>query len=254
MRVEPHRRLCTLFLVLGAVAVSAQDPIAALDAATRAYESGNFSRAVELYEQAIDEGAGGALVHYNLGNAHFKTGDLGPAIASYVRAQRLAPRDERIRTNLRVARAQIRDRELTDAQLPAALAPVRWTYDRFSLDEWWTVAILVFAALVAVAIAGQWTRLGPGAVRRTTLALGVVLAVAVAMGLVRYRSEVARDSAVVVAQQVEVRSGPGRDYNLAFRIHEGLQVHVAERRDDWLRIDLGGELVGWVPASVLELL
>jgi uncharacterized protein YgiM (DUF1202 family) len=56
----------------------------------------------------------------------------------------------------------------------------------------------------------------------------------------------------VVAEEVDVRSGPGTSYNLAFRVHEGLAVRVAEDRGDWLRIDLGGELVGWVPASTLE--
>lgn len=222
--------------------------------ARTAYEAGDFETAAEHYRGALAAGADHALVHYNLGNALFKSGELGEAIASYVRAHRLAPRDERIRANLRVARAQIRDRELAGGDLPAVFAPVRWLYQRFSLNEWWTIALVGFALIVLVSIAGHWDRLERARAHRLVIGLAVVVALAATMGAVRYRTEVARTAAVVVDQEVEVRSGPGSDYSLAFRIHEGLQVRVSERRPDWVRIDLGGELVGWVPMASLELL
>ncbi|HKK69984.1 MAG TPA: tetratricopeptide repeat protein [Candidatus Krumholzibacteria bacterium] len=251
---EPALVLVLVVGLVGPPSAAAMDPPPSMEAGRVAYEAGDFGAAVEHYRDALAAGADHPIVHYNLGNALFKSGELGEAIASYVRAQRRAPRDDRIRANLRVARAQIRDRELADESLPAVFVPVRWLYDRFSLNEWWILTLVVFGLIVLVSVAGQWERLDPPWVRRLVLGLTVVAGVSATMGVVRYRTEVARTGAVVVEQEVEVRSGPGSDYSLAFRVHEGLQVEVSERRPDWVRIDLGGELVGWVPTRSLEVL
>ena len=238
-------------LLLGAVAAQAMIAPPVLQDARTAYEEGNYAAAVEHYEAALAQGADHPLVHYNLGNAHFRAGDLGEAIVSYVRAQRLAPRDERIASNLRVARAQIRDREL-GGEVPAVLAPAAWLYGLLSLDEWWTLFAVAFAAVAIAAIVGHWRPALRPVGRRAMIAAGTVAVLALLMGGIRYRNEVATARAIVVAQEVQVRSGPGDDYGLAFRVHEGLQVTVDERRERWWRIDLGGELVGWVPAASLE--
>lgn len=238
-------------LALFVVPARAAEVADVLEDARAAYEAGDYRAAVDDYRAALDRGVDHALIHYNLGNAYFRAGELGPAIASYVRAERRAPRDERIRTNLSVARAQIRDREL-GGETPAVLVPFAWTYGLLSLDEWWTLVLVAFALTAACFVTSHWRPTARGVARRVAwVAIGIG-AISLVMGSVRYREEVAVTSAVVVDDQVEVRSGPGTDYGLAFRIHEGLQVDVDDRRGAWARIDLGGELVGWVPTSSLE--
>lgn len=242
-------------LALSVAGPARADLDAARAAATRgdaAYESQDFAEAVEAYREALGLGLDHAVLHYDLGNAHFKRGALGRAIASYERAHRLAPRDAKIRHNLGLARAQIRDRELVTHGTPPPLAPFGWVYGRLSLDEWWGAFACAFAlAFGLLAVAPWWSARGR-LLRRTAAAAAVVAAVSFGMGAVRYRQEVSREYAVVIVDEVEVRSGPGREYNLAFRVHEGLRVLAAEQRGEWVRIDLGGELVGWLPASQLE--
>lgn len=246
-----RREIVVVLLCVLVGSAGASDVSAALEDARVAYEAGDYETAIEDYRSALDQGVDHALIHYNLGNAYFRAGELGPAIASYVRAERRAPRDERIRTNLSVARAQIRDREL-GGEVPAVLVPFAWTYGLLSLDEWWTLVLVAFALTAACFVIAHWRPSVRVVSRRVAwVAIGVG-AVALVMGGVRYRDEVATTSAIVVDDQVEVRSGPGTDYGLAFRIHEGLQVDVDDRRGAWARIDLGGELVGWVPTSSLE--
>ena len=222
--------------------------------ADAAYERGDFATAAAQYQRAVETGLDHPLVHYNLGNALFKQGELGAAIASYVRASRLAPRDARIATNLSRARAQIRDRELAGGEIPPVLRPVPWLYGRLSLDEWWSLALLAYGLAVAARVARHWSHAYRSPLARAALVLGGVALLATLMGTTRYRNEVVRSSAIAIVDEIEVRSGPGRDYSLAFRIHEGLQIRVAERRDEWMRIELGGDLTGWVPASSVEVL
>jgi len=249
----PRLALALALLVFAAPAAASIDEARQLcvDAGT-AYAESDFDRAAQLYQDARDLGLDTAVVHYNLGNARFKQGQLGEAIASYLRAARIDPRDPAIRTNLERARAQIKDVDLSGQNLPPVLQPFQWGYARFSANEWLVFALVLWVLLAALRIASQWRSLPPDRVRTVSGVLPGVSILAFAIGGFRYQQDFLEERAVVVAEEVDVRSGPGTSYNLAFRVHEGLPVRVAEDRGDWLRIDLGGELVGWVPAATLE--
>lgn len=220
--------------------------------AAEAYDAGDFEKAAELYETVLASGLDAAVVHYNLGNARFKQGRLGPAIASYLRATRIDPRDPKIRTNLRRARAQIEDVDLSGEDLPPVLRPFQWGYAYFSTNEWLTLALGFWILLGGLRILHQWRPLRPSSERPVSGALLTLALAAFLIGGLHYYRDFVVQRGVVVAEEVDVRSGPGSGYNLVFRVHEGLPVRVAEDRGDWLRIDLGGELVGWVPALTLE--
>ena len=67
---------------------------------------------------AVSSSAGFALLNFdvnqtarilkaNLGNAYFKSGQLGKAIAAYREAEQMSPRDPDVRANLRFARNQV---------------------------------------------------------------------------------------------------------------------------------------------------
>jgi tetratricopeptide (TPR) repeat protein len=246
--------LFAVFLVLAPAVAGAmtEEASRACTEAADAYDSTDFGRAAELYESVLDDGIDAAVIHYNLGNARFKQGQLGLAIASYLRAARIDPRDPKIRTNIRRARAQIKDVHLSGESLPPVLRPLQWGYAYFSANEWLALAVVLWVLLLALRMFNQWRPLSRSRVRPAS---GTLLALALAAFLVgglRYYRDFVVERGVIIAEEVDVRSGPGSDYNLAFRIHEGLPVRVAEDRGDWLRIDLGGELVGWVPASMLE--
>jgi uncharacterized protein YraI len=59
--------------------------------------------------------------------------------------------------------------------------------------------------------------------------------------------------AVVVAEEINVTSGPGTQYVTAFTLHNGAEVELLETRDNWLRLALpNNEMQGWVPANAVE--
>ena len=59
--------------------------------------------------------------------------------------------------------------------------------------------------------------------------------------------------AVIVAEEVDVLSGPGNRYNPEFTLHAGAETGLVERRGVWARIALpGGSLQGWVPGAAVE--
>ena len=251
--------LFTLFLAVALVADStladdelqAQAESAAIEA-NRAYEAGEYELAAQGYRQALDGGIDSDVLHYNLGNAWFKQGELGEAIASYKRALQRNPRNESARSNLLRAEALIRDEALAPLSLPVFLRPLAWVYYSLSLDEWAAAGAMLFLLLCLLGAVRPWIPTAALHRRRASVLLaGLALACFVMAG-VHYDFEIRRTRAVVISGEVEVRSGPGSSYNLSFKIHEGLTVYVDETRSEWSRVHLGGELVGWVPSDQIE--
>ncbi|HIE11941.1 MAG TPA: hypothetical protein EYP63_00690, partial [Desulfotomaculum sp.] len=54
--------------------------------ANRLYEAGQYAEAAVAYQALVDAGAHDGRLYYNLGNAHYKSGDLGRAVLNYRRA------------------------------------------------------------------------------------------------------------------------------------------------------------------------
>ena len=78
-----------------AIASSAAGPLLAQDEifqrGNQLYQAGDYGAAVEAYEAVLASGFESHELHYNLGNAYFKTGDLGRSILSWERALRFEP-------------------------------------------------------------------------------------------------------------------------------------------------------------------
>ena len=53
----------------------------------------------------------------------------------------------------------------------------------------------------------------------------------------------------VVAEEVVVRSGPAANFSALFEVHDGLTLSIVGRREGWIRVGLGGNWEGWVPAE-----
>ena len=228
------------------------DPARLMAEGNQAYTDGDLDLAVRRYRSALALGADDATLHYNLGNAHARAGELGRAIASYLRSQRLAPCDGDTRTNLAWVRSHTRDLELTGGGLPPVIAQLDAAAHILSLDEWATL-LVVFCWLAAGLVAWRWYRgwLAVGLRRILLLAGGLLLAVAVVTAT-RWYEEQLRDTAVVIVEEVEVRGGPATTFPVVFRIHDGLTLVIRGEREGWVRIGLGGDWVGWVPAGTLE--
>ena len=220
--------------------------------ANRRYEAGEFAEAAAAYQALIDAGVQDGTLYYNAGNAYFKAGDLGRAILNYRRAQRRLPRDPDVAANLQLARAQRRDRlEETDSNGLVGLVN-RLLVEGTTVNETAAIALgleILLAGLLVVAI--LWPR------RRRALRYGIVagavlLILSTTLLGIRLLGERGRWPAVIVAESVEIHSGPGADYLTEFSLHAGAEVHVLEDRGGWTRITLPGDLQGWVQKEAVE--
>jgi tetratricopeptide (TPR) repeat protein len=227
----------------------AGDPAELFVGANAAYEAGEHERAVELYSAIVAQGAGDGRVDYNLGNAFLRNGELGRAIAAYRRALVLRPRDHDIKANLAFARKTAKD--AIQPPRPSAVLETLffWHYELSRAELAW--AALVCNLLLWAALAVRLYRPGSELLRWSVIVFLLVLLAS--GGSLAIRTLVPEGVAVVVPQEVEVRTGPGDDALVRFKLHAGSEVRVRDRREAWLRIELPDGKSGWLPLDQVEL-
>lgn len=256
MRRAPLARACALAVVLAAATtpVWSGPTEERFEAAGRAYERGDYARAEAEYRAILEYGVRAFEVYYNLGNACFRQGRLGQAILNYERALRVDPSDPDARHNLEFCRQQIADREEPPRHWIAG-AYQAWTMLAGANGEAWILLALYLPGTVAMGvwIASQrslWRR----AARFATLSLLSLALPAAGLIALRFTVESGDPPAIIVADKVEGRSGPGEDHAVLFTVHEGLKVRVRNRDGEWAQVLLPNGLNGWVPADTLETL
>jgi tetratricopeptide (TPR) repeat protein len=244
--------VAALVSTLGASAVRAQGEL--FEEGNRLYQQEDFPGAVAAYESVLSAGWESAALHYNLGNAHFKSGELGRAILAWERALVLEPRDADALANLELARSLT-----VDAVEPL---PRFWPIDVVS---WWVH--LMPLGLLRVLVGGAWLAATGGVVARilsrraivsawgTRIAVGAaVVVVVLGTSLAARELGLGRaERAVILVDAVPVRSAPADQDDLTlFEIHEGTRVRVDRRTGSWAEIVLDDGKVGWVPGEAFE--
>ena len=193
------------------------------DAANKLYAEGKFAEAVRAYDQSLQaaasSGTASAALFFNAGNAEFKLGQLGRAIASYRRAALLNPRDSEIQGNLDFVRNQVQG---------ASVRPARW-------QNWISILTLNEGTLLTAAAfwlwLGLWTahQLRPAlAPRLRALSLAALLAAVLCGGIlaVQATAHFNPPTAVVIAANSLARSGPFDDAQTVFAPHDGAELSV----------------------------
>ena len=239
----------------------------------QSYEAGEFEAAVDSYQEAVRRGAASPELFYNLGNAYYKSGDLGRAVLYYERSLRLAPRDEDARANLALVQSMLRDRQFIEA--PGVVGrSVTWLHRRLNLRESLVLTSLLYLAFVLVAFVFVFREsafvsrlyskisllspgrfLGLGKTQDFVLAMAVLALMLIVSGTSaydKYREVNSRRSAIVVREEVPVYSGPNTDSTLQFKIHEGTRISTVAVRPGWVQIRLPGDLSGWIADGAVE--
>jgi tetratricopeptide (TPR) repeat protein len=229
-----------LVLCIQAHALVAELPLSAFDQANKLYELGKYGEAAHAYEQMLHAGKEAPAIHFNLGNALLKSGQLGRAIGQYRLAEWLAPRDPDIRANLQYARNS------ANAGVRHPLPPwLEWNA-RLTINEWtlfWTAALWLWFGLLA---AGQLGLALKQALRGYTATVGVaVLLLGACLGLAVYQ-RYGLKPAVVVAREVVLRYGPLEESQSFFTLRDGAEVDVLAEKDQWLQVMDAARRIGWL--------
>ncbi len=225
------------------------------DRANASYESGDFTGAETRYRQILDSGVENGAVFYNLGNACFKQKKIGQAIYYWEKARQILPRDADVRANIELASLYVVDRI---EEMPASL-PARWLRRAagfFTMEqEGWLVLGLFLVANILAAVC-ICTRRPSVAVKALMAACVVGLLALVFAASLAWKAYDAKHTnrGVVVAEKVEIRSGPGIENITVFTLHEGIVIRVHSQVSGWYQVSLSNGWSGWLPSNAVWIL
>lgn len=249
-------RLCCLLmgvqlLALGATLHAASDDAAAimggLMKAEQAYDEGRFGDAVQAYLSVHQAGHINGHVYYNLGNAYFRDGDVGHAMAAYLAARNYLPRDPDVRANLKYASSRIQDRLPTESPASIGDQVLFWTGSTTFEEQirGLLVALTLFFLSLAMATwRSDWRR----AWLSTAGGLGLVSLV-IAAGCA-WKTHALQNWGSVVTQSADVYSGPSEQGNsVLFTLHQGAPVRIDGVKGSWTKVVLSDGKKGWLPQT-----
>lgn len=216
------------------------DPATEITQANIHYQNKQYIEAIKIYEQLIAEGNKNGHLYYNLGNAHFRLGEIGPAIHCYIKAKTLIPRDKDLDANLKSAILETIDQ--LEGKQANNIFPL-WLND-FNLQEI-IRALVIINLLFWTALTG-WNYFRTGfydLARKTLLSLLILATIASAA---KYYSDTHNIAGVILAKSVDIKSTPESDNVTLFQLHEGAVISIIEKREDWYKIELPEDKAGWI--------
>lgn len=249
----PARAWCLLaVLVLWTGAVGAQPTRTAAEEAfangVTLYNQGAYEKALVAFQQAEASGYESGELYYNMGNAHFRLNELGPAILYYERARQRIPYNPELQHSLRVAEAQT---ENDVRYLPRPFWVHMWTW---ALAHLGPTGLFGFGLLLYLGTAGMlgyriWSGRPNAWIRRITIVTSILSLLLVAAGFFSSIQQANFRSAVVIARESQVLDSPSAMGTVRTTVYEGLVCDVIERRTEWAEVYLPNGTTGWVPAG-----
>lgn len=216
------------------------------------YTTEEYQQAISIYEQILSSGEESAKLYFNLGNAYYKAGNINNAILNYERAKVLAPNDNDIDFNLKIANQFV---VTSIEELPKPFF-LRWrtsVINKYPADTWSMISIsafIIFLLLIGLVIFSKRV-----AIRRISFWVGILVVVfsgfTFSFAAQQKKKIVERNGAIVFCPRVTVKSAPAETGTDLFLIYEGLKIEITDSLSNWKEIKLADGNEGWLPDSCI---
>ena len=230
------------FFVLALTSLAGPNP---LTDGNDSYEAGNYQDAIDSYGSIIAEGNHSAELYYNLGNSHYRNGEIGKAIWAYESALKIEPDHEDALFNLSFANAQTADKIDTDRH-----GFGHWLQSlAFSsqINLWAFISIggsLLFSIFGIVFISTKNKRNKNLSLLASSI-LGLVMLAGIVLAYMHKDFITSRAEGVIISEQVKILISPIEDAKSSYTLSEGAKVELISEEKEWVQINLNGN-IGWL--------
>lgn len=227
--------------------------------ASKAYQDGNFRKAIELLESEIktqkEQGKVSPELFYNLGNAYFRVNEVPQALLNYERSLLYNPGDRDVRHNIEYAQTKIEDKILTADNFFLQI----WfdgIQNQTTANNWakWAIAffVLFIAALFTFFFSSKLNFKKAGFY---TAIVCLVLVIFTNIFAYRQKSKIEnRNTAIIMAGSAPVASAPNTTSKELFILHAGTKVVINKVDGNWYEIEIANGSIGWIQKEKLEII
>lgn len=211
------------------------------------YEKGKYELAITAYEQALSGAQESPQVYFNLGNAHYKLRHIAPAIFNYEKALLLDPGNKEYITNLSYAQKMTLD-DIKELPAVGFASLIERTLERAHYDEWAWFGIISLFLMLGAFIVYYWS--DASLFKRTFFVLfSLFLIGGIGCISAAYKAKDLDDkntSAIIFAQELQVKTEPNTNAEEAFTLHEGTKITLLENHNSWYKISISDGKTGWI--------
>lgn len=244
--------LISIILLLGIQSFSQNTQVLA-DSAEVYFKNGEYQKTIETYEKIVAAGEESAALFYNLGNAYYKNRNIPLAIVNYERARVLAPTDEDVIFNLRIAKTQTVDK--------IESVPMFFLSDwynsatgLFSTNIWAYLSVFTFLFSLSLLLFYFFSR-SVRLKKLTFLSAALLLMISLLSMASSYNQKglnYDRSFAIITNPSVNIKSSPDENSTSLFILHSGTKLQVLDQIQDWYKVKIENGETGWIKLEDVE--
>ncbi len=244
-----------ILILLAVLMVGISSKAQTLEEASAAYSKGEFGKAVKIYESLKKTNGESAQIYYNIGNCYYRLNKTASAILNYERALLLNPGDKDTRTNLEIAKLKTVDR----IEPVGAFFLSEWMHgiqNMFSTNAWSYLGIVCFILLIGCLVLYFFSR--KISLKKCGFYIGIgMIVLCISCNIFAYSQKkkiTNRNTAIVFAPTVTIKSTPDNSGTDLFILHEGSKVSIKSKLGNWNEIETADGNIGWIKIEDIEII
>jgi tetratricopeptide (TPR) repeat protein len=218
------------------------------------YDQGQYSEAINQYQQLLKQNPLNGHLYYNLGAAYYRLEQRGFSVAAYLEARRLLPRDPDVAANLSLALKENKS-NLKPSLKKSLVSKIFFWSSRVTVKElaYGAVFLLSMTSLFALFFLVFRRKKGLNTSLNTSLTTvlkNISFALLAATLLVSFALTISLTQqehwGAVTTSVAQVKSGPGIDNAVVFELREGAPFVARRQENSWYQIELSDGKIGWI--------
>ena len=237
----------TLFLLLLSRNLFASEPL--LDSAKANYDKGAFTMAIEQYESILSKGLSSADLHYNLGNAYFRNGQIGLSILNFEKALKNQPSHENAAFNLELANTKLADKfeAVPEVSFSGLLRGLNKSVSHNLIS---LLGIFFLLAAAGLFLLGKKNKNASFVkLARIGAITGFVFTV---ISWKQLSSVNDYKAGIILMPSANIFSEPNEGSTLLFEVHEGTKVEILSESNGWINVKAPNNEIGWIVENIFE--
>lgn len=246
MRKKSSILILLLMLIVNVSANSFQDNF---NRASQLYEDGKYKESLKIY-LFIEKYIKNWKLFYNIGNCYYKLNQFVEAKIYYLRSKRLKPFNNSIDKNIEIVNREFKDK------IPK---PKLDFFSKFLLriESILSLNFISIILLVLILMLNVFVFIliknGKNKVVIYFVSFLFVFTILVSFyHIYRVGKHNLKKSAVIVGNNIDLRSGPGENNTVLFKVNQGLEVKIIESSRNWVQVSASSQIAGWIKEKELE--
>jgi tetratricopeptide (TPR) repeat protein len=217
------------------------------------YSQAEYKMAIKDYEEILNKDGVAPEIYYNLGNAYYKSKEIGRSILNYERALRLNPLFEDARYNLDIAQTKVVD-NIVKTPTFFLFEWIQNLIKMVSSNVWLMVSVSMFITCLLFVFIFVFAKIRGLRVVSFYLWISLLILCLVSLTFSGVRKQQLENhkEAIVMSGVITAKSSPDKSGTDLFQLHEGTKVEIKSTLGNWIEIELGNGSIGWIEKVHIE--